>query len=62
MADMAASPAAERYRDALVVAQQNLKTLEDAGVRVAMGTDSGPAGRFPGYFEHLELALWSSRA
>jgi imidazolonepropionase-like amidohydrolase len=22
-----------------------------------MGTDSGPAGRFPGYFEHLELAL-----
>jgi imidazolonepropionase-like amidohydrolase len=22
-----------------------------------MGTDSGPAGRFPGYFEHLELTL-----
>ena len=24
---------------------------------VAFGTDSGPPGRFPGYFEHLELGL-----
>ncbi len=53
----AASPAAARYRVALRQAQKNLKTLVDAGIPVAMGTDSGPAGRFPGYFEHMELAL-----
>jgi imidazolonepropionase-like amidohydrolase len=53
----AKSPAGSRYRVALAQAQKNLKTLEDAGVRIAMGTDSGPAGRFPGYFEHLELQL-----
>ncbi|HKJ03806.1 MAG TPA: amidohydrolase family protein, partial [Longimicrobiales bacterium] len=54
---MAASPAAARYRVALVQAQKNLKTLVDQGVGVAMGTDSGPEGRFPGYFEHLEVEL-----
>lgn len=54
---MAQSPAAERYRLALVQAQKNLKTLADAGVTIAMGTDSGPEGRFPGYFEHMELDL-----
>lgn len=54
---MAASPAAARYREALVQAQRNLKLLVDAGLPVAFGTDAGPAGRFPGYFEHLELAL-----
>ncbi|MGD8318848.1 MAG: amidohydrolase family protein [Gemmatimonadota bacterium] len=54
---MRESPAAARYRVALAQAQRNLKALEDAGVRVAMGTDSGPAGRFPGYFEHMELQL-----
>jgi imidazolonepropionase-like amidohydrolase len=49
------SPSAVRYKAALEVAKQNLKQLKDAGVRIAMGTDSGPAGRFQGYFEHLEL-------
>jgi imidazolonepropionase-like amidohydrolase len=57
MSRTAADPAAARYRVALQQAQENLKTLVDAGIRVAMGTDSGPAGRFPGYFEHLELEL-----
>ena len=33
----------------------NLKKLSDAGVRIAFGTDSGPAGRFQGYFEHMEM-------
>lgn len=56
-ADMAASPAAARYRVALTQALKNLATLMDAGVTVAMGTDSGPEGRFPGYFEHMELTL-----
>jgi imidazolonepropionase-like amidohydrolase len=49
------TPAAVRYKAALDVAKSNLKMLSDAGVRIAMGTDSGPAARFQGYFEHLEL-------
>ena len=49
------SPAAVRYKGALDIAKANLKLLKDAGVRIAMGTDSGPVGRFQGYFEHLEL-------
>lgn len=55
MAEMAANPIAVGYRRGLAVAMENVKTLVDAGVPVAMGTDAGPAGRFPGYFEHLEL-------
>lgn len=57
MASMRASPAAAAYRVALVQAQQNLKVLSDAGIPIAFGTDSGPAARFPGYFEHMELQL-----
>lgn len=50
--------AAERGRRDLAMAQRNLKILSDAGIPIAMGTDSGAfAGRFPGYFEHLELSL-----
>jgi imidazolonepropionase-like amidohydrolase len=49
------TPAATRYKAGLEVAKANLKRLKEAGVRIAMGTDSGPAGRFQGYFEHLEL-------
>jgi imidazolonepropionase-like amidohydrolase len=48
---------AQMYRQALTVAQWNLKTLRAAGVRIAFGTDTGPPGRFQGYFEHLELEL-----
>jgi len=55
MAAMAGSTAAAGYRVALEQAKENLKALSDAGARIAMGTDSGPAARFPGYFEHLEL-------
>jgi imidazolonepropionase-like amidohydrolase len=56
-AEMKASPAAQGYKKALEVAQKNLKTLADAGVTIAMGTDSGPPARFQGYFEHLEIDL-----
>jgi imidazolonepropionase-like amidohydrolase len=49
------SKAAQWYRDHLPVAMRNLKRLEDAGVQVVMGTDTGPPQRFQGYFEHLEL-------
>ena len=43
---------------AFAMGQKNLKTLEDAGIRVAFGTDSGanPA-RIPGWAEHHELEL-----
>ena len=56
-AAMRASPAAQRYKVALEMASQNLKLLSDAGVRIAMGTDAGPVGRFHGYFELMELEL-----
>ena len=53
---MAASKSVQAYKAALDVAQRNLKRAVDAGVLVAMGTDSGAsAERFQGYFEHLEL-------
>lgn len=52
---MAQNSAAQQYKAALPIAMTNLKLLADAGVRIAMGTDSGPAARFQGYFEHLEM-------
>jgi imidazolonepropionase-like amidohydrolase len=51
------SKTAQRYQVALEQASRNVKQLKDAGVRIAMGTDTGPAGRFQGYFEHMELEL-----
>tara|TARA_B100001123_G_scaffold74335_1_gene83684 strand:+ start:17862 stop:18947 length:1086 start_codon:yes stop_codon:yes gene_type:complete len=45
------------YKEALQQAKTNLKSLSDAGVGIAMGTDTGPAGRFQGFFEHKELEL-----
>lgn len=52
---MRTSRSAQVYKTALEVASRNLKKLADAGVRLAMGTDTGPPARFQGYFEHLEL-------
>ena len=57
MQEMRESTAAALYRAGLSQALVNLKRLSDAGIPIAFGTDAGPAGRFPGYFEHLELAL-----
>lgn len=57
MARMAASPSAAVYRQALVQAQANLRILAGSGIPIAFGTDSGPGGRFPGYFEHEEFRL-----
>ncbi len=54
---MRRSESAQRYKKALEMASQNLKKLSDAGVRIAMGTDTGPPGRFQGYFEHMEMEL-----
>jgi imidazolonepropionase-like amidohydrolase len=55
--DRSSSPSAQTYKTQLEVAKANLKTLSDAGIPIAMGTDTGPAARFQGYFEHGELAL-----
>ncbi len=49
------SASAQQYKMALEVAMQNISLLNEAGVRIAMGTDSGPPARFQGYFEHMEL-------
>jgi len=36
---------------------RNVAALHEAGIPIAMGTDSGPPARFQGYFEHLELSM-----
>lgn len=54
---MRTSVAAQRYKAALAVASRNVKALSDSGVTIAMGTDTGPTGRFQGYFELMELEL-----
>ncbi|HEY2933404.1 MAG TPA: amidohydrolase family protein [Acidobacteriota bacterium] len=46
-----------KYAGQLRMAQRNLKKLSDAGIKIAFGTDTGPPGRFQGYFEHRELEL-----
>lgn len=54
---MRTSASAQRYKAQLPVAMRNLKALADAGVPIAMGTDTGPMGRFQGYFELMELEM-----
>src|SRR3954451_25454456 len=54
---MKASRSAQQYKAALEVANRNLKKLADAGVKIAMGTDTGPPARFQGYFELMELEM-----
>jgi len=56
-AEMRASASAQRYKTALKVAMRNVKKLSDAGVTIAMGTDTGPPARFQGYFELMELEM-----
>ena len=45
------------YPRFLDMAEANLKRLKDGGVAYGFGTDSGPPGRFGGYFAHWELEL-----
>ncbi len=52
--------AAQAIKQALVQANRNLKIVSDAGIQIAMGTDTGAAngaGRWQGYFEHVELEM-----
>jgi imidazolonepropionase-like amidohydrolase len=50
-------PHFDKYEGFLAMAKKNLKTLADAGIKYGLGTDAGPPGRFPGYFEQWELEL-----
>jgi len=54
---MKTSKSAQRYKAGLEIANRNLKKLSDAGVKIAMGTDTGPPARFQGYFEQMELEM-----
>jgi imidazolonepropionase-like amidohydrolase len=54
---MHSDPDFSMYPGFLHTAEHNLKALADAGVPYAFGTDSGPPGRFPGYFTHWEMEL-----
>ena len=51
------SASAQRYKDALPVALRNLERVSEAELPIAFGTDTGPPGRFQGYFEHMEMQL-----
>jgi len=47
---------AQNIKVAIQQGRRNLKTLSDAGVLIAMGTDTGTnLGQWQGYFEHVEL-------
>jgi imidazolonepropionase-like amidohydrolase len=51
---------AQALKRALRQGKRNLKILTDAGVQIAMGTDTGSAddpGRWHGYFEHVEMEM-----
>jgi imidazolonepropionase-like amidohydrolase len=59
-AEMRNSTSARRYKAGLEVAKRNLKKLSDAGVPIAMGTDTGPPARFQGYFELMEMEMMAN--
>ena len=51
-----ADPQTAQHQQDENMARQNLKSLYDAGVHIAFGTDSGAVpGRVPGFSEHREL-------
>jgi imidazolonepropionase-like amidohydrolase len=53
-----ASKVSAAEAEALPVAMRNLKKIYDAGILVALGTDSGATPvRVPGFAEHMELVL-----
>jgi imidazolonepropionase-like amidohydrolase len=57
----ARSPGTANSRRGLAQAMRNVKLLHDAGIPIAMGTDSGgriDAGRFEGFMEYEEMDLY----
>ncbi|MCP5111150.1 MAG: amidohydrolase family protein, partial [bacterium] len=51
------NPDLDKLPGFLETAKRNLKQLHDSGVNVGFGTDTGPPGRFSGYFEQWEMEL-----
>lgn len=54
------NPTTAQIKKAIVQAERNVKLLNDAGITMAMGTDSGAGGnpgRWQGYFEHVEMEM-----
>jgi imidazolonepropionase-like amidohydrolase len=60
MAKAGRNPKIGAYRQEFATAQKNLKKLADAGVPITLGSGSGLADTFPGYFEHRELELMAN--
>ena len=55
---MANDPNMPKIKAALATGMKNVKALQDAGVRIAFGTDSGAQPvRIQGFAEHRELEL-----
>ena len=55
---MRKSPEAQTIKVALQQGSRNLKTLSDAGVLIALGTDTGTnEGQWQGYFEQVEMDM-----
>lgn len=57
MSRIAGSRSSQIYKAQLPTAMSNVESLHNEGVRVAMGTDTGPPARFQGYFEHMEMHM-----
>ena len=53
----ARSPGLEATRAELEIALKNTAKIAAAGIPLALGTDSGSPGRFPGLWEHREMEL-----
>jgi imidazolonepropionase-like amidohydrolase len=49
------NPEVGTYRQAYATSVKNLKKLSDGGVKIALGTNSGAANTYPGYFELREM-------
>ena len=56
-AQVRSNPNTARFKQVVELASRNMMQMKKAGVKIAMGTDSGAANRFQGYFEHMELEL-----
>jgi imidazolonepropionase-like amidohydrolase len=49
------NPEIGAYRQAYATAVKNVKKLSDGGVKIALGSNSGAADTYPGYFEAREM-------
>jgi imidazolonepropionase-like amidohydrolase len=56
-AKVKAGPDFPKLKPPLDMAQKNFKKIFDSGVKIVLGTDTGPPARFQGYFEHVELDM-----